>query len=136
LRQAREMLDQKIRKWGPDCHCNQIIVSEESRANAIKNEPDAEGKRRTRIGLETYSPEAYSAWNATLEYLIERCAFNPILVVDLLLLLVQSAHNSLPLGRDGDGIDVALQGLFAVNGDYEQRLRDAKSAYRARRKKA
>ena len=133
LGQLQEQLKEKIRKWGPHAHANQLIVSEESRQNAIANKPDETGRRRTRIGLETYSPEAYSAWNETLEYLMERCAYNPLIVVDLLLLLVQEARSHTE-GEGVDGIDIAKTGLFSIC-DYEEKLREAKAAYRARKKK-
>jgi len=145
LGQLQEQLKEKIRKWGPDAHCGVLVVSEEARLRAIQNEPDETGKRRTRISLETYSPESYSNWNQALEYLVERCSFNPVLLVDLLLLLIQEARRPLeavvdpsdgyikPGGKDG--IDLALQGLWKVNGDYEERLREAKAQYRARKRK-
>jgi len=133
LIQLQEQLKEKIRKWGPDAHCNRLIVSEEARQDAIANRPDDTGKRRTRISLETYSPEAYSAWNQTLEYLFERCGYNPLIVVDLLLLLVQEARSHAE-GEGVDGIDIAKTGLFSIC-DYEEKLREAKAAYRARKKK-
>src|ERR1017187_7737761 len=140
LSQAREQLDFKIKKFGPDAHCNHLVVSEESRAKAIANEPDELGRQRTRIGLQTYSPEAYSEWNATVEYLMERCGCNPILVVDLILLLVQEAREQTDTRdiffREGvDGIDIAKDSLFKIGGDYEEKLREAKTAYRNRKKR-
>lgn len=133
LGQLQEQLKEKIRKWGPDAHCTQLVVSEEARQNAIENKPDSAGKRRTRIGLETYSPEAYSAWNSTLEYLMERCGYNPLVVVDILLLLVQEARKYTE-GEGIDGLDIAKAGLFSIC-DYEEKLRIAKSEYRARKRK-
>jgi hypothetical protein len=122
---------EKIRKFGGNAHCGQLVVMEEARAKAIKNEPDEEGRRCTRIGLQTYSPEAYSEWNATIEYLMERCGHNPLLVVDLLLLLVQEARRQTE-GESTDGIDIAKGMLFSL-GDYEEKLRQAKAEYRARK---
>lgn len=133
LKQAREYLNEKIRKYGEEAHCTQIIVSEESRQRAIENKPDAEGRQHTRIGFETYSAKAYSAWHATIEYLMERCGYNPILVVDLLLLLVQEARQQTE-GEGVDGIDIAKSGLFKVC-DYEEELRAAKAERRARKDK-
>jgi hypothetical protein len=133
LGQLQEQIKEKIRKWGPDAHAGILVVSEESRQKAVENKPDEAGRRRTRIGLETYSPEAYSAWNQTLEYLMERCGCNPLIVVDLLLLLVQEARQHTE-GEGVDGIEIAKTGLFSIC-DYEEKLREAKAAYRARKKK-
>lgn len=133
LGQLKEQIEFKIRKFGEGAHAGQLVVMEEVRAKAIKNEPDEEGRRRTRIGLQTYSPEAYSAWNQTVEYLMQRCASNPILVVDLILLLVQEARQQTE-GDGTDGIDIAKAGLFSL-ADYEQKLRDAKTAYAERKRR-
>jgi hypothetical protein len=131
--QVIESLKQKRLKYGGNAHTNQVVVMEEVRAKAIKNEPDADGKRCTRIGFETYSPECYSAWHETISYLMDRCGSNPILVLDLLLLLVHEAREQTE--TDGvDGLDVAKGMLFKM-GDYEEKLRAAKAAYRARKKK-
>ena len=134
LSQALETLKYKIHKFGPDAHCTEIIVSEESRASAIANKPDAEGRQHTRISFETYSARSYSAWHECFEYLIERCGFNPIIVCDLILLLVQEAQK--PSGIEAmDGLDIALHGLFKVN-DYPEELRKAKTERRNRRSNA
>lgn len=137
LEQQREWVAAKIKKFGPNAHCSQCFVSEEVRKEAISNKPDASGRRRTRIALECYSPEAYSAWNEMLEMLMERCGYNPIIVVDLLALLVHQAMRQEVVNKDNavtaeDGIDVALHGLFAVR-DYEDALRKAKKEKRQRR---
>ena len=50
--------------------------------------------------FETYSARSYSAWHECFEYLIERCGFNPIIVCDLILLLVQEAQK--PSGIEVD----------------------------------
>jgi hypothetical protein len=134
IAQLEEWVKEKKRKFGANAHCSQPVVSEEARARAIENKPDEAGRRRTRIGLETYSPEAYSAWNQTLEYLMERCGYNPLLVVDLLLILVQEARKHTE-GEGVDGLDIAKAGLFSVC-DYEEKLRAAKAEYRARRRKS
>ncbi len=135
LENALEQIKDKIRKFGPRAHCTRIIVAEESKKEAIANEPDEEGRRRTMIGFQTYCPEAYSNWHEMINYLVERCAFNPILTIDLVLLLVQEARQHTE-GEETDGIDIALASLFKVNGDYEEKLRTAKAEYRARRRKA
>ncbi len=117
---------------------------EEVRAQAIANKADEDGRRRTRIGLQTYSPEAYSAWNSAIEYLMQRCGANPLLVVDLILLLVDEARtNTFPgmdleggmaLGEHIDGLTIALHQLYKAR-DYESVFREAKTVYRNRRKK-
>lgn len=129
-----ETIKAKIAKYGPESHCNPIFVAEELRKNAIANKADETGRRKTRVSLETYSPEAYSEFNAMLEFLMERTAFNPQLVVDLLLLLVQEARGRTE-GENTDGISIALASLFSLKGDYESRLRESKEAYRKRRVK-
>lgn len=134
LKNALEQLQDKIRKFGENAHCTRIIVTEESKKEAIANEPDEEGRRRTMIGFQTYSPEAYSSWHAMMSYVVERCSFNPILAVDLILLLVQEARQQTET-EGVDGIDIALASLFKVNGDYEEKLRIAKAEYRARKRK-
>jgi hypothetical protein len=133
LQNALEQIQFKIKKFGPNAHCGRLVVMEEVREKAIKNEPDEEGRRRTRIGLQTYSPESYSAWANTLEYLLSRCGYNPILALDVILLLVQEARQHTE-GEGTDGIDIAKAGLFAVC-DYEEKLRAAKLEYRTRRSK-
>lgn len=134
LKQAKELIEYKIRTFGENAHCTEIIVSEESRARAIENKPDERGKQRTRIGLETYSPESYSAWNQAIEYLMERCGYNPLIVVDLLLLLVQEARQS--EGEGGpDGIEIAKSTLFNLR-DYPAELHKAKEEWKAKRKRA
>lgn len=133
LLQAKEQIEYKIHKYGPDAHCTPVIVAEESRANSIENKPDEQGKRRTRIGLETYSPESYSAWNSTIEFLMERCGFNPLIVVDVLLLLVQEARQQTE--SDGvDGIEIAKGSLFKLR-NYPEELQKAKEEWRARRRR-
>lgn len=132
LSQALEQLQYKIRRFGPNAHCTEIIVSEESRARAIENKPDERGKQRTRIGLETYSPESYSAWNQAIEYLMERCGYNPLIVVDLLLLLVQEARQQT---EGPDGIEIAKSTLFNLR-DYPAELHKAKEEWKAKRKRA
>lgn len=133
LSQLEEWVKAKKAKFGGAVHCSQPVVAEEVRARAIKNEPDADGKRCTRIGFETYSPECYIAWHETISYLMDRCGSNPILVLDVLLLLVREAVKHTE-GEGVDGIEIAKAGLFAMS-DYEQRLREAKATYRARKKK-
>jgi hypothetical protein len=133
LEMVLEQVKDKIRKYGKDAHCGQLVVMEEVRAKAIKNEADEEGRRRTRIGLQTYSPEAYSAWNQTIEYLMLRCGHNPLLVVDLLLLLVQEARQQTE-GEGVDGLEIAKGMLFKM-ADYEEKLRIAKADFRARKKR-
>jgi len=54
-------------------------------------------------------------------------------VVDILLLLVQEARNHTE-GEGVDGLDIAKAGLFSIC-DYEEKLRIAKSEYRARKRK-
>lgn len=134
LKQAREQLDEKIRRWGENSHCNRLVVSEEARQNAIENRPDESGRRRTIISFQTYCPDSYSNWHSAMEYLMERVAYNPVLLVDLVLLLIQEARQQTET-EGVDGIDIALASLFKVNGDYEERLREAKAQYRARKRK-
>ena len=131
ISQLEEWVRAKKAKYGPDAHCSQPFVSEELRREAIANKPDAAGKRKTRIALETYSPEAYSAWNELIEELMERCGCNPLLVVDLLALLVHEALRT-ELAEGMDGIGVALHGLFKLK-DYEEELRRWKVEKRLRR---
>jgi len=133
LKNALETIKYKIAKYGENEHCSRIIVAEEARREAIENKPSEDGHRRTRISMETYSAEAYSSWNSTLEYLIERCAYNPILLVDVLLLLVQEARQRTE--SDGvDGLDIAKGMLFKL-GNYDEKLQKAKEEWRARRKR-
>jgi hypothetical protein len=94
---------------------------EDVRKDAVKNTA-----LKTRIGLETYSPESYSLWNQIIESLMEQLGCNPILVVDVLALLVKMAGE--------DGIKIAKDGLAKLV-DYEQKLREAKTE-RKRRKHA
>jgi len=126
LENALETIKAKIAKYGKSAHCNPIFVSEEIRKNAIENKPDSAGRRKTRIALETYSPEAYSLWNELIESLMERLGHNPILVIDVLAVLIRSAGD--------EGIEIAKDNLAKVM-DYEQELRRAKSERKAQRGK-
>lgn len=142
LEQQRENIEAKIRKYGKHAHCNVLVVSEEARAEAIANKPDASGRQKTRISLETYSPKAYSDWNQMLENLMERCGCNPLIVVDLLLLFVMEAQRNnqvIEVDEYGnptytkDGIDIAKEALFKVH-DYPQALAEAKAEKRRLKK--
>ena len=142
LEQQREWVNAKIKKFGLKAHCSQCFVSEEVRKASIENKPDKKGRRKTRIALECYSPEAYSAWNEMLEMLMERCGYNPIILVDLLALLVHAAMHDADFSEFGgegcpkvDGIDAALHGLYKLK-DYEDALRKAKKEKRQRRLEA
>lgn len=120
-----EMLQRKREKYGGEAHTNQLVVMEEVRANAIANVPDEAGRQRTRIGLETYSPAAYSLWNTIIESLMEQLGANPIIVVDVLALLVRMAGE--------EGIKLAKDNLAKIH-DYETELRAAKEERRLRKK--
>ncbi len=132
LKNALETLQYKIKKYGPEAHCSQIIVSEEARAASIANKPDSEGRQHTRIGIETYSAKSYSAWHAMVEELMPRCGYNPIIFIDLILLLVKEAQQEQNESETFDGISIALQGLYKVC-NYEAELRAAKEERRKRR---
>ena len=135
LSNALETIKAKIARYGGDAHCNPIFVSEQIRAEAIANRPDSTGRRKTRIALELYSPESYTAWNEMLESLIERCGYNPLILVDLLRLLVMEAQQ--PSFQEGkDGIALALESLYKLNPEYESELRQAKAEKRNRNKKS
>lgn len=128
LKQLAEWTDWHLKKYGPNAHCSQPICTEEARKNAIENKPDEKGRRKTRIGLETYSPESYSKWNSILEEVMKRCGFNPILAVDLIyhLLVLEIANGK---------INGHLHNLGEVV-DYEAELREGRRAAMERRKKA
>ena len=133
LVQAREQIDYKIKKFGPEAHCTPIIVAEEARQERIENKPDEDGRQKTKVCFETYSPEAYSAWHGTFEYLLERSGFNPLIVVDVLLLLVQEARQQTE-GEGTDGIEIAKASLFKLR-NYPEELQQAKAEWRKRRKR-
>lgn len=64
---------------------------------------------------------------------MERCGFNPILVVDVMLLLVQEARQQTE--SDGvDGLDIAKGMLFKL-ANYDEKLSQAKAEWRARRRR-
>lgn len=134
MAQLREQVEFKIKQFGPNAHCGQLVVSEELRQQQIANKPDAQGKRKTRISFETYSPEHYSLWNEMMEYLMERCGYNPLIVCDLLYVLVGEARRGGLQDGSMDGIDIALHGLFKVNTEYETQLKDAKAEKKRARK--
>lgn len=119
--QLAEWCAAEIRKGKGDCHTQHPVIMEDVRKDAVKNTA-----LKTRIGLETYSPESYSLWNQIIESLMEQLGCNPILVVDVLALLVKMAGE--------DGIKIAKDGLAKLV-DYEQKLREAKTE-RKRRKHA
>lgn len=124
LSQQLENVQSKIRRWGPDAHCNQLIVSEESREKAIKNEPDEMGRQHTRVSLETYSPASYSLWNQIIETMMEKLGYNPILCIDVMAGIIRAAGD--------EGIELVKGELVKVL-DYEAELRTAKAARRARK---
>ena len=133
LQNALETIQFKIRQYGKDAHCTPIVVAEEERKKRVENKPDEEGRQKTKIAFETYSPDSYSAWHATFEYLLERCGFNPLIVVDVLLLLVQEARGQTE-GEGVDGLEIAKQSLFKLR-NYPEELEKAKTEWRARRRK-
>lgn len=88
---------------------------EEVRREAVKNTAE-----KTRVGFETYSPRSYRSWNEMLEWLMEELGCNPILVMDVILLIIRMGT------RDG-GLEVAKESLCGMN-DYENELREARAA--------
>jgi len=127
INQLADWAKAEIRKGKGHYHTQHPVIMEETRKEAIKNTA-----AKTRIALECYSPRSYAAWNEMLEYLMDRCGCNPLLVVDLLRLLVHEARLN-PGPHGDDGVDLALMGLHKVN-DYEIELREARAAKKARRK--
>ncbi len=119
LNQLRDKIDQKIAKFGGNAHANDFKVMEEERASNIANKPDERGKQKTRIGLETYSPESYSEWNKLIEYGMEKCGFNPILFVDVMATILYLAGD--------EGFKIAHDQLCGQQ-DYEKRLREGRAA--------
>ena len=67
------------------CHFGLIDVEAKER---IKNAPNKEGKRRTRLIKELHTPEAYSEWNAEFSRYTE-AAGNPIIAQSIMLRLLQ-----------------------------------------------
>ncbi len=102
------------------CHTQHPVIMEEIRKEAIKNTAE-----KTRIGFETYSPRSYRAWNEQLEVLMERLGCNPILVLDVMLLILKMAGE--------EGVEIAKDNLCKLN-DYETELRAGRQAKRKRRK--
>jgi hypothetical protein len=92
---------------------------EEVRKEAIKNTAE-----KTRVGFESYSPRSYRAWNEQLEVLMESLGCNPILVLDVMLLILKLAGP--------EGVDVAKENLCKLN-DYESELREARAAKKRKR---
>jgi hypothetical protein len=120
-----------IDKWGPDAHCattdDKIIVMEQVRAEQMANKPDADGWQKTRISIQTYSPEAYQDWAAFVERSMVHCNHNPLLWIDLIELLYTLAETN-------GSIPIALDNLHAI-ADYRESLHAAKEAYKAARKR-
>lgn len=139
LSQQLENLQAKIRKYGPDAHCQPLVVLEEVAKENIANKPDAAGRQKTKIAFETFSPKSYSDWCEAKERILPRCGFNGAILADLLLLFIYEAERNVIEDedhegniRERDGIDLALDGLFramrASGRDYELELRSAKLA--------
>jgi hypothetical protein len=103
-------------------HTNHPVIMEEVRREAIANKAE-----KTRVSFETYSPRSYSAWNAQLEVLMESLACNPILVIDVMLLLMKMAGE--------EGVSIARENLCKLH-DYENELREARHVKKMRRKSA
>ena len=130
--QLGEWVKAEQRKGNGQCHTNHPVIMEHVRKEAIKN-----SAAKTRIALECYSPRSYAAWNEMLEYLMERCGCNPLLVVDMLRLLVHEARTNVDRDEDGndfDGITIAKHGLCKLQ-DYEAELREARAKKKAKHKR-
>ncbi len=63
---------------------------------------------------------------------MERCGYNPLILVDLLLLLVQEARQQTE-GEGVDGIEIAKASLFKLR-NYPEELQRAWQEWKARRK--
>jgi hypothetical protein len=137
----------KKRKYGGEAHINQIFVSEEIRRQQIENKADDHGKKKTRVSLETYSPDCYSDFNAFVEEGMEECGYNPIIFLYLVMLLWRLAKEQRIATRLADGtageisgLKAALDVLFEVHQKkaampYEDQLRAGKETKKKRRKK-
>jgi len=119
--QLGEWVKAEQRKGNGQCHTNHPFIMEHVRKEAIKNVA-----AKTRIALECYSPRSYAAWNTMLEWLMERLACNPLLVVDVMFTIMKLAGE--------EGVEIAKNSLCSLN-NYEDELRTARAAKKARRQR-
>jgi hypothetical protein len=119
LLQLRDWTISEIAKGKGECHTQHPVIMEEVRKEAIKNTAE-----KTRVGFETYSPRSYRAWNGQIETLMEELGCNPILVLDVMLLILKMAGP--------EGVSVAKENLCKLN-DYENELREARAVKKRKR---
>jgi hypothetical protein len=82
LFQLESWVKQEIAKGKGEQHTNHVAIIEEAAEQRAKNEPDAEGKRKTRIAWDAADPDSYMEWHKERERWMKILGNNPTTTTD------------------------------------------------------
>jgi len=89
LNQLAEWVKAELDKGKGHLHVNHPVIMEEEQERRIKNAPDAEGKKRTKIAWETNDPECYSLFHKERERYFKFARGNPVLATEAVIMALR-----------------------------------------------
>jgi hypothetical protein len=89
IRQLKEWVDHQIAQGKAGDHTNHVVCIEDEQAKRIRNEPDDEGKQKTRIAWETNDPECYSSFHIQRERYFKFAGGNPVLATEAVIMALK-----------------------------------------------
>jgi hypothetical protein len=82
VRQLKDWVDHQIREGKESLHTNHVVIVEEENEKKAKNEPDSEGKRKTRIAWDASDPDSFAEFHKEKEKYMKAAGGNPVLGTD------------------------------------------------------
>src|ERR1700761_1773654 len=77
VEQLYQWAKQELRKGKGNLHVQHPVIVEEAIAAKVKNEADADGKRKTKVAWDSHEPEAYAEFHQVREQWMASAGNNP-----------------------------------------------------------
>ena len=75
----------KMRSGKGALHTNHVVIVEEEAEKRKKNEPDEQGKRKTRIAWDAADPSSFAEFHKERERYMQAAGSNPTLATDAMI---------------------------------------------------
>lgn len=89
LNQLAEWCKAELAKGKGHLHCNHPVIMEEEDEKRIKNAPDEQGKKKTKISWETNDPDCYSLFHAERKRYFKFAGGNPVLATEAVIMALR-----------------------------------------------
>lgn len=89
LKQLAEWCAGEIGKGKGHLHTNHPVIMEEEQQKRIKNAPDTEGRKKTKIAWETNDPDCYSLFHKERERYFKFAGGNPVLATEAVIMALR-----------------------------------------------